>query len=413
MSKTNYKYEIITNKEETRYKIYKAITPSGRIYVGMTGKIITDRISGHVYTAIKENKQYPFSRSIRKYGIENIKWYIIDYANSDKEMRELEIYWIKELNTYIRNKGSNGLNLTPGGEGVIGYKYNLKERKELSERRKIYYIEHPEAREESSKRLKNLRNDPKFDKNRREAFEEFTKDSIRMESMKQACRQVYDNNPELREHMIDVANERWSHPENKEKHSEIMQQYYIKHPETLEKSKEGLKQYLEVYIKDRDLREKSSISHGAKPFNVYNKLTGQFIGQWISLTLCSEDLEVKLGNLKRCLSSKTSYAYDYILIYIDEDNEQELQKRIEKAKKNERFKQFNVYKKEDDSFIMSLNSLKKCSEILSIPKNNIGKCLYGKLKQTHGYLFYYPENDPFLDKELFNSQQDSSFLIAK
>jgi len=412
MSKTNYKYEIITNKEETRYKIYKAITPSGKIYVGMTSKIFTDRISGHVYTAIKENKQYPFSRSIRKYGIENIKWYIIDYANSIENMVELERYWIKKLNTY---ENKNGLNLTPGGDGVLSYEYSKEQRKEMSERKKKYYIEHPEAREESSKRLKNLRNDPEFDKNRREAFEDFTNDPIRMESMKQACRQVYDNNPELREHMIDVANERWSHPENKEKHSEIMQQYYVEHPE---KQQERL-ETMQKHWNDKDYRETLSISHGAKPFNVYNRHTGELVGQWISLTLCSEDLNVKRENLDRCLSGKNSYAYDFILIYKEDDNEQNLMNKINKAKNNERFKPFNVYKQDNNSFVMTSNSQKQCAEQLEsglIP-SKISDCLRGGRKSHKGYIFYFVDNDPNLIntklQELSNSQQDSSFLIAK
>lgn len=35
-------------------------------------------------------------------------------------MSEREVYWIKELNTFIGDKNSNGYNMTRGGEAMYG-----------------------------------------------------------------------------------------------------------------------------------------------------------------------------------------------------------------------------------------------------------------------------------------------------
>lgn len=60
----------------------------------------------------------PFYRAIRKYGIENLKWSIIDYADTSEELNKKEKYWISYYDTYILNK--KGYNQTIGGEGQNG-----------------------------------------------------------------------------------------------------------------------------------------------------------------------------------------------------------------------------------------------------------------------------------------------------
>ena len=50
--------------------------------------------------------------SFNKYGIENFKFYVIEYCKEDK-LNEREIYWISYYNTYL----GDGYNYTLGGEG--------------------------------------------------------------------------------------------------------------------------------------------------------------------------------------------------------------------------------------------------------------------------------------------------------
>jgi len=313
MNSSKYKYVIETEKESTKFIVYKATTPSKRIYIGITTQRMKTRITEHVSSAFTMKRQYPFARSIRKYGINNIKFSIIDYANSLEELYIFEQYWIKELNTCINDIDSNGLNITRGGAGS-------------GDAVKQFYINHPEK-------------------------------------------------------VIEVSNK------------------------------------LKEYFKDREHREKHSISTGGRPFFVYNRFTGEYVGRWINCNLCTEDLNLHRKPIQRCLTKESKYSGDYIFIYEDDYSDDELEIRLQNARNNmQRLKLFNVYKEADNSFIMTSNNQAECARILGLDSQYINKCLRGKNKQHKGHLFYYPENDPNLitqNQELSTQQQDSSFLIAK
>ena len=83
---------------------------------------IINLINNKIYIGKKSNiqnfNQYWGSgilikKSIKKYGKDNFKKEIIEYCNTEKELNEKEIYWIKELNSII----PNGYNIAIGGDG--------------------------------------------------------------------------------------------------------------------------------------------------------------------------------------------------------------------------------------------------------------------------------------------------------
>lgn len=111
------------------YVIYKATNLiNGKMYIGKTYNF-EKRKREHLYDI---DNELPFHRALKKYGFENFKWEIIDKADTDKEIKEKEIYWIKELNTCIHSKNSQGYNITIGGEGGVSWnsrpivQYDLK-----------------------------------------------------------------------------------------------------------------------------------------------------------------------------------------------------------------------------------------------------------------------------------------------
>lgn len=112
--------------------IYLAIFPNGKMYVGQTTRDLGHRISQHKSEA-ERGKGSVFHKAINKYGFNNIKWKIIDVANTQEELNEKEKFYIKKYRTYTRYKNSNGYNRTLGGEGVRG----LTHSKESIERMKI------------------------------------------------------------------------------------------------------------------------------------------------------------------------------------------------------------------------------------------------------------------------------------
>lgn len=110
------------------YKITNLIT--NKIYVGQTKFSIEERLNQHINCSkeIKENgDSLVLHNSIHKYGKDN---FIVELIETVDETiaDEREIFWISELNSMI----PNGYNMTIGGNGTIGYKFNDEDRKKIS-----------------------------------------------------------------------------------------------------------------------------------------------------------------------------------------------------------------------------------------------------------------------------------------
>lgn len=100
------------------YVIYKVTNLiNGKMYIGKTYNF-EKRKREHLYDI---DNGLPFHRALKKYGLDNFKWEIIDKSDSDEEIKEKEIYWIKKLNTCIHSENSQGYNITIGGEGGVSW----------------------------------------------------------------------------------------------------------------------------------------------------------------------------------------------------------------------------------------------------------------------------------------------------
>jgi group I intron endonuclease len=95
--------------------------------------LITNNINGklyvgkHKYDKPELDKYYIASgilitEAIKKYGLNNFSREIIDLADSDVELNQKEIYWIKKKNSKI----PNGYNLTEGGDGITNMSDEIK-----------------------------------------------------------------------------------------------------------------------------------------------------------------------------------------------------------------------------------------------------------------------------------------------
>jgi len=104
--------------------IYKATSPSGKVYIGISGRFIK-RKNEHINSAFNKNStEYnsTFKKAIRKYGIDKIQWTIIDTALDFSSANELERRYILHFNSYYR-----GYNMTLGGSGGSMYTYSKEE----------------------------------------------------------------------------------------------------------------------------------------------------------------------------------------------------------------------------------------------------------------------------------------------
>ena len=91
--------------------IYQAICKeTGLSYVGLTTKSLQSRKNSHWKSVIKGSKT-TFHLALKKYGLNGFKWKTLEKCETIEELKEREIHYIAELNTY-----ENGYNSTKGGE---------------------------------------------------------------------------------------------------------------------------------------------------------------------------------------------------------------------------------------------------------------------------------------------------------
>lgn len=94
------------------YKIENLI--NHKVYIGQSIQL-SARWRNHknnVYNSSLATYEYPLYRAMRKYGINNFEFSIIEEC-SEEDLDERECYWIKQYDSF----GPKGYNQTPGGAG--------------------------------------------------------------------------------------------------------------------------------------------------------------------------------------------------------------------------------------------------------------------------------------------------------
>lgn len=95
------------------------------VYVGQTINLKNRRYNHEIVDPTHKNLReynYPLSRGIRKYGLEEYECIILEDNIPEEKIDEREIFWIDYYDTY---KNPEGYNLTPGGKSGPRYtKFN-------------------------------------------------------------------------------------------------------------------------------------------------------------------------------------------------------------------------------------------------------------------------------------------------
>lgn len=138
------------------YSIYKATNLiNNKCYIGFTYDL-EERKKRHKNSAfLEKSSAYNtyFSRSIRKYGWNNMGWEII-YQSKDEEytLNIMENYFITEYISF----GVNGYNLTFGGEGTLGRICRQETKDKMSNTRKNNYNDLKEVYEKVGRERKGI-----------------------------------------------------------------------------------------------------------------------------------------------------------------------------------------------------------------------------------------------------------------
>jgi len=280
--------------------IYKIIFPNGKHYIGLTTTSLEQRTKQHKQSA-KSGDTKCLYRALRKYEIvDTFELIEIDTADTIEELREKEIKYIAEYNSYYMN--GNGYNMTYGGEGINGYIFTEEDNLKNSERMKKYYENNPEKKQQISealkkyneqypearqqiqeKRKKTLEENPEIMlqmiETRKKTLEEHPEIMIHQSETRKALFKKPEfmqkhiegqkkrfEKPEERERYSKNSKKQFEDPKQRQKQSEIKKQFYIDNPEAIEKNREAQKNRSPEWIKKKyDTMGKN------KPFDVFTK----------------------------------------------------------------------------------------------------------------------------------------------
>ena len=152
----------------------------------------TNLINGKIYIGQHQSKKNDDSyfgsgkilqNALKKYGIESFMVENIHWTTSIKKPNEAEIFFIA---AYDSTNPKVGYNITQGGMGSLGEKFSEETRKKLSEAKKKYYEEHPEAREKNREASKKQWADPETKKKMSEVRKKQWADPEAREKMREA-----------------------------------------------------------------------------------------------------------------------------------------------------------------------------------------------------------------------------------
>jgi len=372
------------DKESRGGWIYKIVFPNGKHYIGLTTRSIERRTKDHRYAA-KHGDTKCLYRAIRKYDmVDTFELAEIDTADSIDELCELEIQYIKEYNSYYLD-GGNGYNMTMGGNCVLGYVFTEDDKRRMSEGRKKYLKDHPEAIKKLSDWMKKQFENPE------------TRQKI-CEGMKK----YYKDNPEAGKTRSDILKKLFKdRPELREKKSEIMKKRY-ENPDEIKKT-----------LDSRGYN---------KPFDVFKRdgldWIGTFAYQFEAIEYLKKEYEhipkIEGVAISRVLAGTTKSSKGFIFKYsdplgrknvdFDELYIENKKKMLDMKGKN---KPFMVFKCDDESLVSEFTYQFEAHEYLEkeyehIPKIEdveISKVLAGKIKSSKGFTFKY--SDP-LDRKNVN-----------
>lgn len=140
--------------------IYRILNKTnGKSYIGQTVHLKT-RWLGHVRSS--RDRSSKIGEAIKKYGLENFEFSILEEAETQEEIDRLERHYIALFETNM-SSGGNGYNLTDGGfSGVRGLKMSDETKLLMSEKKKDLYRRSPEVIERISATVKKLWQDEEY-----------------------------------------------------------------------------------------------------------------------------------------------------------------------------------------------------------------------------------------------------------
>ncbi len=329
--------------------IYKIEFPNGKHYIGLTCSLKQRKRTHKQYAKYGDTRKV--YNALRKYDmVDNFELIEIDTAETNEELCEKEIEYIQKYNSYYLD-GGNGYNMTLGGDGCNGYVFTEEVKQKISEARKLYFEEHPEAIEIMRKAQKKRFEDP----------EERQKSSEKMKK--------HFENPEAIEIMRKAQKKRFEDPEERQKISEA-RKLYFENTEAIEKHRQSQKKYFEnpeAIKKNSEAQKKHHIENPQRRKEHSEKMTNHYKNNPDAGKEHSEKMKKRF------------------------ENNPEARKKILDTKGQN--KQFDIFTK-DGTFVKSFSYHFEAKEYLQREYNitstiKICEVLNGNRKSSAGFVFKY------------------------
>ena len=100
-------------------------TPTGRFYVGKSVDV-ERRVRRHF--SLRGDQSMLIATALRKHGIGEFRWTLLERCDSDAEALLREVEWIEDMGS----RAPGGFNLTAGGDGMSGHTPNEETRAKMS-----------------------------------------------------------------------------------------------------------------------------------------------------------------------------------------------------------------------------------------------------------------------------------------
>lgn len=121
----------VSPTEIRNWDIYKIVSPSGRIYIGLTS---VEKLRKNCYKYASCKQQPIIYGSIKKYGWDSHDYSIIDSFTGGLDFANgKEMFWIRSyMSNYSKYPEQRGMNLNDGGGTNIGFVHSEESKKKMS-----------------------------------------------------------------------------------------------------------------------------------------------------------------------------------------------------------------------------------------------------------------------------------------
>jgi len=352
--------------------IYKIEFPNEKHYIGLTSQSLTQRYYEHKCGAKNITNTKILYKALRKYDmVDTFELIEIDTADTEEELCAKEIMYIFEYNSHYID--GNGYNMTYGGEGNNGYVFTDEVKQRMSEKKKQYHMDNPDAGKQRGERTK----------------QHYIDNPDAGKQMSEIKKQFYIDNPDARKQLSERIKKHYEdNPDARKQLSEKKKQYHMDNPDAGKQQGERTKQY----YKTHGAREKHT-ERMKKRFVDNPELRKQMSETTKQSHIDNPELRVKISESVKQHYINNPYARKQLSEkkkQFHKDNPEAIYKNLDARGSNKQFHVFTTGGEFIKTFTYQSDAQKYLQSKYNLTKKiYISSVLRGEQKSSAGFIFKY------------------------